>query len=234
MRALTIFKQKDLPAETKLKEIPPDEQAILDCIARTKKFVTQRALVTAGASAIPIPGINVTVDVTMLISILNFINQEFGLTPQQIQHLSTDKQVQLFQLITVTGSAWAGKLITKSLVLAVLKKLSIQLTAAQAAKWLPIAGQAAAAGLSFAALKWIGNQHIQDCARIARLFNEEGRPRSRQTAVEFGRRLNLVIRHTDRNQKAVVQNCLKHHSDVLLQRLSDRCLVTYRRESSGP
>ena len=50
MRALTIFKQKDLPAETKLKEIPPDEQAILDCIARTKKFVTQRALVTAGAS----------------------------------------------------------------------------------------------------------------------------------------------------------------------------------------
>ena len=129
MRALTIFKQKDLPAETKLKEIPPDEQAILDCIARTKKFVTQRALVTAGASAIPIPGINVTVDVTMLMSILNFINQEFGLTPQQIQHLSTDKQVQLFQMITVTGSAWAGKLITKSLVLAVLKKLSIQMTA---------------------------------------------------------------------------------------------------------
>lgn len=174
MRALTIFKQKDLPAETKLKEIPPDEQAILDCIARTKKFVTQRALVTAGASAIPIPGINVTVDVTMLMSILNFINQEFGLTPQQIQHLSTDKQVQ----ITVTGSAWAGKLITKSLVLAVLKKLSIQMTAAQAAKWVPIAGQVAAAGLSFAALKWIGNQHIQDCARIARLFNEEGCPRS--------------------------------------------------------
>ena len=84
---------------------------------------------TAGASAIPIPGINVTVDVTMLMSILNFINQEFGLTPQQIQHLSTDKQVQLFQMITVTGSAWAGKLITKSLVLAVLKKLSIQMTA---------------------------------------------------------------------------------------------------------
>ena len=77
-------------------------------------------------------------------------------------------------MITVTGSAWAGKLITKSLVLAVLKKLSIQMTAAQAAKWVPIAGQVAAAGLSFAALKWIGNQHIQDCARIARLFNEEG------------------------------------------------------------
>lgn len=146
MRALTIFKQKDLPAETKLKEIPPDEQAILDCIARTKKFVTQRALVTAGASAIPIPGINVTVDVTMLISILNFINQEFGLTPQQIQHLSTDKQVQLFQLITVTGSAWAGKLITKSLVLAVLKKLSIQLTAAQAAKMAADSGPSCGCG----------------------------------------------------------------------------------------
>ena len=44
MRALTIIKQKDLPAETKLKEIPPDEQAILDCIARTKKFVRRKVL----------------------------------------------------------------------------------------------------------------------------------------------------------------------------------------------
>ena len=138
MRALTIFKQKDLPAETKLKEIPPDEQAILDCIARTKKFVTQRALVTAGASAIPIPGINVTVDVTMLMSILNFINQEFGLTPQQIQHLSTDKQVQLFQIITETRSACAGNQITKTIDLAVLKKLSIQKTSAQAPKCVPV------------------------------------------------------------------------------------------------
>ena len=43
MKALTIFKQKDLPAETKLKEIPPDEQAILDCIARTKKFLMSQA-----------------------------------------------------------------------------------------------------------------------------------------------------------------------------------------------
>ena len=44
----------------------------------------------------------------------------------------------------------------------------------------------------------------------------------------------MVIRHADRNQEAVVQNCLKHHSDVLLQRLSDRCLVAYRRESARP
>ena len=146
MKALTIFKQKDLPAETKLKEIPPDEQAILDCISRTKKFVTQRALVTAGASAIPIPGINVTVDVTMLMSILNFINQEFGLTPQQIQHLSTDKQVQLFQMITVTGSAWAGKLITKSLVLAVLKKLSIQMTGRTGSKMAADSGASCGCG----------------------------------------------------------------------------------------
>lgn len=179
MNALTIFKKKSQLPVPVMKEIPPNEQAITDCIARSKKYVTRKALISAGASVLPIPGLDAVVDVSMLISILNSINEEFGLTPQQIQHLSTDKQLKLFQFITVTGSAWAGAVITKPLVLAVLKKLSIQLTAAQAAKWLPIAGQAAAAGLSFAALKWIGNQHIQDCARIARLFNENGELRSR-------------------------------------------------------
>lgn len=182
MGALTLFKNRNSLVKKTVKEIPSNEQAILDTVARAKKLVTKRAMISAGASVLPIPGVDAMVDVTMLITILNAINEEFGLSPQQIQHLSTDNQIRLFQFITVTGSSWVGSVITKPLVLAALKKMSIQLTAAQAAKWLPIAGQAAAAGLSFAALKWIGNQHIADCARIARLYNEDGLRRSEATS----------------------------------------------------
>lgn len=182
MGALTLFKKSNSLVKKTVKEIPADEQAILDTMVRAKKLVTKRAMLSAGASVLPIPGVDAMVDVTMLITILNAINEEFGLSPKQIQHLSTDNQVRLFQFITVTGSSWVGSVITKPLVLAALKKMSIQLTAAQAAKWLPIAGQAAAAGLSFAALKWIGNQHIEDCARIARLYNEDGIRRSQTTS----------------------------------------------------
>ena len=55
---------------------------------------------------------------------------------------------------------------------AVLKKLSVQITATQVAKFVPILGQVAGAGISFAAMKFIGNKHIEDCVRISRLFSQ--------------------------------------------------------------
>ena len=75
-------------------------------------------------------------------------------------------------MITAVGSSWAGKYITAPLVTAVLKKLSVQITATQAAKFVPILGQVAGAGISFAAMKFIGNKHIEDCVRISRLFSQ--------------------------------------------------------------
>ncbi|MBA2414246.1 MAG: hypothetical protein H0V63_15690, partial [Burkholderiaceae bacterium] len=42
-----------------------------------------------------------------------------------------------------------------------------RLSVKQAAKYVPFAGQAVAASLSFAALKSLGNRHIEDCVRVA-------------------------------------------------------------------
>ena len=105
-------------------------------------------------------------------SILNSVNSEFGLSPREIERLSTDQRLQVFAMITAVGSSWAGKYITAPLVTAVLKKLSVQITATQVAKFVPILGQVAGAGISFAAMKFIGNKHIEDCVRISRLFSQ--------------------------------------------------------------
>ena len=157
----------------------PDSQEEVDIIAkRCKAMVTKKALVSAGLSVVPLPGVNVAVDISLMISILDSINKEFGLSPKQIDKLSSEQQLKLFQWITASGSAFAGKLITQPLLMAVLKKVSIQLTSAQAAKIVPIIGIAASAGISFAALKWIGNTHIKDCVKIVQNFNEEGIERS--------------------------------------------------------
>lgn len=160
--------------ESSPKKLPRSEAAIEEAAARSRKMVTRRALTGAGLSVIPIPGVNATVDIALMASILDSVNKEFGLSPQQIELLSTDNQLKVFGIITASGSAWAGKLITKNLVIAVLKKMSLQLTAAQIGKLVPLVGSAASAGLSFAAIKWVGNQHIKDCINIARKFNELG------------------------------------------------------------
>ncbi len=172
MRALTVSEG----GTKNMKSFPRDAKQVQETAIRCRKLVTRRALISAGASVLPIPGADVTVDVTLMIGIINSINREFGLSPQQIQLLSTEERLRMFQIITATGSAWAGRYITKTLVTATLQKLSVKLTAAQASKLIPILGIAASAGISFGALKWIGNQHIKDCVNIATAFNEQGRP----------------------------------------------------------
>ena len=154
------------------RQIPTEDDDLEAAIQRCKKLVTKRALYSAGAALVPIPGVNITVDVALMASILNSVNSEFGLSPREIEKLSTDQRLQVFAMITAVGSSWAGKYITAPLVTAVLKKLSVQITATQAAKFVPILGQVAGAGISFAAMKFIGNKHIEDCVRISRLFSQ--------------------------------------------------------------
>ena len=48
-----------------------------------------------------------------------------------------------------------------------LKTVGVRLSAKQAAKYVPFAGQAIAASLSFAAIKRLGDRHVEDCVRVA-------------------------------------------------------------------
>lgn len=161
---------------TRIGDIPQKEDEIRAVMARCRKMVTRRALISAGVSLLPLPGADVAVDVSLLISILDRINQEFGLSAKQISELSTENRAFVFNLITVAGSSLIGQLLTKQVVLAVLKKMSIQLTAAQAAKIVPVIGLGASACISFGALKIIGNQHIEECAKVARMITSEQPP----------------------------------------------------------
>jgi hypothetical protein len=49
-----------------------------------------------------------------------------------------------------------------------LKLVGVRLTTQQAAKWVPVAGQAVSAALTYSALKYVCEQHIQQCAQVAR------------------------------------------------------------------
>ncbi len=161
--------QQSVPLLTR--RVPRTPSEIRACVKKCKRMVTKQSLVSAGASIVPIPGLNVTVDVTVMAAILNSVNNEFGLSPNEMDALSTTQRLQIFRCITAVGSAWAGRVITVPLIVSALKKFSLQFTVSQVTKWVPILGQVAAAGVSFAAMKYIGNRHVDDCARIALLYS---------------------------------------------------------------
>ena len=96
------------------------------------------------------------------------INQEFGLTQAQIARLDPQKQARIQKAIAAVGAVMVGRLVTKDLVLRAARMVGMRLTTKQAVKYVPLAGQVAAAALGYTALRYLGEQHIRDCVRVLR------------------------------------------------------------------
>jgi uncharacterized protein (DUF697 family) len=148
--------------------VVPSTRRDIDAIARAcRKLATRRALISAGASVVPVPGVDVAVDVGVLLSMIEDINAAFGLTPEQIELLAPRRKAFAYKAVMAVGSALVGRVVTRELVIRLLKTVGVRLTAKQAAKAVPFAGQVVAASLGFAALKYLGDRHIEDCVQVA-------------------------------------------------------------------
>ncbi len=131
-------------------------------------MVLRRAATSAGASVIPLPGLDIAADVGLLVKLLPAINRKFGLTPEQIEKLEPERKLVVYALISRGGKSLVGRAITKKLVLIALKRIGVQMTVKQAAKYLPFAGQVASAFLGFGAMMYLGTSHIDECYQVAR------------------------------------------------------------------
>jgi uncharacterized protein (DUF697 family) len=148
--------------------VVPSTRRDIDAVARQcRKLAARRALISAGAAVVPIPGVDVAVDIGVLVSMIEDINAAFGLTPEQIDRLAPRRKVFAYKAVMAVGSALVGRVVTRELVIKLLKTVGVRLTAKQAARAVPIAGQVVAASLSFAALKYLGDRHIEDCVQVA-------------------------------------------------------------------
>jgi len=148
--------------------VPDTPEDVAAVVRQCRRLVNQRALLAAGVAAVPVPGLDWLTDIGVLLKVIPEINQKFGLTPEQIERLAPDRQVAVFKAISAGGSLLIGRLVTRELILTVLKIVGIRLTAKQAAKMVPIAGQAVSAALTFSALKYVCEQHIRQCIDVSR------------------------------------------------------------------
>ena len=135
---------------------------------RCRQRVRQRALLAAGVAMVPIPGIDWVTDIGVLVRLLPEISAAFGLSPQQVERLAPDRRLVVYKAISAGGSMVLGRLVTRELVLMLLKTVGVRLSAQQATKYLPVAGQVASAALTFSALRYVCEQHIRQCEAVAR------------------------------------------------------------------
>lgn len=140
-----------------------------------KSMVTTRSFASAAAAAVPVPGADVATDIGLLVEMIPAINRKFGLTPEQIEELDPQTKGKLAIIITSIGSSLIGKYVTKEAVVAVLKKVGVRVATKSVAKYIPFIGTAIATTVSFGAMKWMGNSHVDDCYEtVRRLLSENG------------------------------------------------------------
>ncbi len=147
--------------------IPGSKDEIEQVRARCRRMVRRRATISAGVSAVPLPGVDVVSDVGLFTLLIDDINQEFGLTPEQIERLNPQFKLMAYKAAVGMGGVLVGKLVTRELILSLLKRSGVKILAKQAARFVPLAGQVAAAAIGYAVFRQIGYQHVEACAVVA-------------------------------------------------------------------
>jgi len=142
------------------------DPALAAAVQRSRQLMHRRALVAAAASAMPVPGLDWAVDAALLSRLLPQINAEFGLSAAQIDQLDPAKREQVQKAVALVGSVLIGKLVTRELVIRATRTVGLRLTTKQVAKYVPLAGQAVAATIGYATLRYLGEQHLKDCIRV--------------------------------------------------------------------
>ena len=148
-------------------EVVPSTPAQIEAVAKEcRKMVSRRALLAAGVAVVPIPGVDWATNVGVLLKVLPDINRKFGLSAEQVERLAPDRRLVVFKAITAGGSLLVGRIVTRELVMAVLRMVGVRLSAQQAVKFVPIAGQGLSAVLTYGALRYVCEQHIKQCMAI--------------------------------------------------------------------
>jgi uncharacterized protein (DUF697 family) len=157
-----------IPARLRRRRTPPPDDDVQRVVERCRRMVGQRALLAAGVAAVPVPGLDWVTDVGVLVRLLPKINEAFGLSAAQVERLAPERQLVVYKALSTGGALVAGKVVTREVVLKLLRTVGVRLTTQQLAKYVPIAGQAASAALTYGALRYVCEQHIEQCAAVAR------------------------------------------------------------------
>ena len=127
-----------------------------------EKYVSYAAAAAAANGINPVPGVDVAVDISIIMKLFKEIRDDYGLNDN---FLSSLKQSS----IPVVGRL-ANNVVqyaAKEGILILLKSFAGRQAVKSFTKYIPIIGQAIAAGLGYAITSNVGNSYLNDCHELA-------------------------------------------------------------------
>ncbi|KGT47063.1 MULTISPECIES: hypothetical protein [Acinetobacter] len=150
------------------------EQIREECLELIKK----RAYVSAGAAVIPVPFLDVVIDVGILSQLLPEINARFGLAPEQVSVFNPKtKQVQWDEL-RKRGVQFSGLVVARTAVKKSINNVAAKYITKQVTKFIPLGGQLIAASLGYYVMKKVAEAHVEDSYKLAKNIQQKQQART--------------------------------------------------------
>lgn len=147
--------------------IPASGKEIDQVRERCRRLVRKRAAISAGVSAVPLPGVDVLSDLSLFKMLVDDVNKQFGLTPEQVDRLQPRHKLLAYEIAVGMGGMMVGKYVTRELIIQLFKRTGLKMFARSASRFVPIAGQIASAAIGFTVFRKLGYEHVEACARVA-------------------------------------------------------------------
>ncbi len=127
-----------------------------------EKYVTYAALASAANGVNPIPGADIAVDITIIVKLFTEIRDYYGLDEKRLATLK-NSAIPIVLRLTNNVISYA----TKEGALMLMKNYIGRQAVKTASKYIPIVGQAVAAGLGYAITSNAGASYLNDCHELA-------------------------------------------------------------------
>ncbi|WP_180046133.1 MULTISPECIES: hypothetical protein [unclassified Acinetobacter] len=140
------------------------EQVRADCL----ELVRKRAYVSAGAAVIPVPFLDVVIDVGILSQLIPEINARFGLSPEQVSVYDPETKQIHWQELRKRGIEFSGLVVARTAVKKSLNNVAAKVITKQVTKFIPLGGQLVAASLGYFVMKKVAEAHVEESYKIAK------------------------------------------------------------------
>ncbi len=132
-----------------------------------QRRVRRVAWVSAAGAVVPVPLLDIAVDVGVLMKLIPEINQQFGLAPADIDALPEASRARVWLRRAERGSELIGMVVTRGVIRRSLEGFAGRLVTRQITKYVPLAGTVISASLGYWVMRQLAYRHIDDCFEVA-------------------------------------------------------------------
>lgn len=147
--------------------LPKSEEELQKRRQHAESVIKKKALLSSGATIVPIPGFDFGVDMKLMRDIIEDVNKIYGLDHKQVNKMTDDMKDRIKIAAGIQGSQLIGKKVSKGLLRIVVRDVAKR-TAAKQTRWFPLVGQAVSASISYYFMMKVGKEHIQKCENVVK------------------------------------------------------------------